>query len=214
MDFDGDGKPDIIGGTFEGFVYLVRGRGDGLFEEPRKLEDRNGKLIHLGEFWDYAGSRWGKEYSVGTEDLGIYPLAVDWDGDGDLDILFGGFRGVLGIRINEGSREEAVFSGKNLPVLAEKKPVKLGSGLSPAFADWDGDGRPDLLCAVKGKVYYFRNLSREGVPEFGKPEVLIERPSQYPRLAVGDFNGDGKTDLVLGAWNKKKKGMVWLYSRK
>ncbi len=243
VDFDGDGKPDIIGGTFEGFVYFIQGKENGLFEEPRKMKDRNGNLIHLGMFWDYKDRKWTTDKTIGTNDHGVYPLAVDWDGDGDMDLLFGGTGGSLGIRLNEGTREKARFSEKNSPVTAGKNPIKLRGWASPSIADWDGDGRWDLLCAdSSGRLFFYRNLSKEGVPVFEEPETvflkhptgLIERekklengkvekrryshdygrPSEYIKLAVGDVNNDGKMDVIVGAWDQKKKGHLWLFSRK
>ena len=45
---------------------------------------------------------------------------------------------------------------------------------APAVADWDGDGRWDILSGSdSGAVYFCRNTGEPGATRFDEPEVLI-----------------------------------------
>jgi hypothetical protein len=72
-DWDGDGHLDLVVGSFPGLLYLFKGK-DGKFlpkPEPIKAGDEHLKVEgHHGD-----------------------PFVVDWDGDGDLDILSGSSEG-------------------------------------------------------------------------------------------------------------------------
>ena len=46
MDFDGDGRLDLISGSYDpGELYLFRGSGRGAFEAPEVIKDKDGRPI-------------------------------------------------------------------------------------------------------------------------------------------------------------------------
>jgi hypothetical protein len=92
-----------------------------------------------------------------------------------------------------------------LPVL------DIGSETVPAAADLDDDGDFDLLLANKldpadlksSRVYRLENVGSPRRPAFRmrKPLVLPARYHYAP--AVGDLDGDGSQDLLLGQWGPR-----------
>lgn len=72
-----------------------------------------------------------------------------------------------------------------------------GPALTNAFADYDGDGRPDLFVGFNGepnRLYHneggtFRNVAAE----LGVADARGTRASAW-----GDFDGDGRPDLLVG----------------
>ena len=73
-DFNGDGALDLAVGTFDGYVALLKGHGDGsfVFCEYVDLEEQNYKGNHHAKFGNYC-----------------VPVFYDLDGDGNQDLLCG-----------------------------------------------------------------------------------------------------------------------------
>src|SRR5262249_61865406 len=72
-----------------------------------------------------------------TENICPRPFAVDWDGDGHLDLVVGNFAGTFHLFKGQGT-------GKFLPrpeeIKAHHQPLKIeGHHSDPFVVDWDGD---------------------------------------------------------------------------
>jgi hypothetical protein len=208
VDFDGDGKLDLVSGSYDpGELYLFRGRGRGEFAASEVIKDRNGTpILKVPDQKDRV------------ESFGSWTALVDWDDDGDLDILVGTFDGMIFLRRNEGTRTQPSYATGNEWVKVGAKPLRVPGGehASPVIADWDGDGRWDIVTgAADGGAYWYRNVGRRGGPEFAPPVALVPkhdgigygeilqpggdpRPGIRSQVAVTDYDGDGKLDLLLG----------------
>ena len=94
-------------------------------------------------------------------------------------------------------------------VIANGAGIDMGSYAIPCVADWNGDGRHDLLVGYRSadKVAVFLNLGTDSAPEFGQSSLVqaagadIHVPGSgcgAPAPWVGDYDADGRCDLLVG----------------
>jgi hypothetical protein len=112
-------------------------------------------------------------------------LSQDMDGDGKPDIVSEGFGSNFTIARNTSTPGNMSFTAYNLTSPGPR---------SVAVADFDGDGKRDLL----SNGYVHRNLSTPGTVNMG---AAISIGNIGYQCAAGDINGDGKIDAISGNGN-------------
>lgn len=230
-DFDGDGDLDLICGEFlDGFTYFenVGTRPAPKYAAGRRLTVPTG---HQGSQFPAAwlATQQATKLPGGprplTMDLQmITPTAIDWDKDGDLDLIVGDEDGRVAFIENTGK-----FTADRTPQFLppryfqqEADDVKFGALATPVGFDWDGDGDTDIICGnTAGYIAFFENLSGPRVekPKWAAPKLLaaggqvirpmagyngsIQGPAEakwgYTTQTVADWDGDGLPDLLVNS---------------
>lgn len=230
MDYDADGTLDMISGCYDpGDIFLFRGLGRGKFAKRELLVDEaNVPLVHhpkeratFIELSEDANADGEAVTQARIASFGSWPSLVDWDADGDLDMLIGDFGGRIVLRQNTGTRAAPVWSPEAIPVHAGDERLNVGGHADPVAADWDNDGLFDLVVGdSRGGVHWYRNVGKSGKPKFAEANVLVERkaeqkfvtrklqpreeapPGVRAQICVVDYDLDGALDLIVGDYGK------------
>lgn len=178
-DVDGDGRPEIVFGGWDHQIRVL-----------------DGSCRQLAAF-DNTDTVWSA------------PALFDVDGDGRADIFIGGDATSF-----QGSHSGGFFRALRYtggPRL-EQRWVRLSSEAfqnAPAIADLDGDGRMEVIsgggryycqterrCHDSNKVWVFdleTGHDVPGWPRHARYDTFLSAP------AVGDVDGDGRLDVVIGS---------------
>lgn len=130
------------------------------------------------------------------------PLAAgDLDGDGDLDLFVGGRPGAG--RYPEAA-DAVIFrndDGEFHADPAASQPFRgLGIATAALITDLDQDGRPEIVVACEwGALRVFSRTDSTWV-ERTAALGLDRFRGLWQTLEAGDFDGDGRLDLVAGNW--------------
>ena len=203
-DFNNDGIPDFAVTYGNTKMDFFLGNGDGTFSTGTSISAGFGNSFsdfYLGDFNNdgnidlivdsntgvllFLGDGTGRFSSASTLNvpLGITTRIADVNGDGNEDLIITNGAGV------------SVYLGNGNGTFTEGTPltsVCVSQCDDVLVADFNGDGKPDLAVAdpgPSGGLYFF----------LGNGNGTFRAGASYGgntgKLALGDFNGDGKLDI-------------------
>ena len=201
VDWDEDGRKDLLVGLSDGTVRIYR-----------NLHDANDPWFDSGKNLRVGLTSAAPDLDVG---LRATPIVVDWNSDGMLDVVVGGWDGLIHVFENCGCGG-SVPPRFSLTVPAGVAVQENGHNLvvpsvrsSPVVMDLDGDGKKDLLTGnTNGQILFYRNVGTDSLPAFsgytlvqsdGKP---IDLPgAQRSRPFVCHWTGDGHFGPKDASWD-------------
>ena len=205
-DFNGDGLTDLLVDDEDtSKLTVLLGNGDGTFTVGQTMP-YNSKSIAIADFngdgkLDIAlpgnillGNGDGTFTAAANPPAipSLQVVAADFNGDGKIDLALVGFNAS-----NYTPFAILLGNGDGTFTAAPNQPQFVASQL--VAADFDGDGKIDLA-ALSSMGDSVAILSGNGDGTFAAPSTLpTDSHFRAITLAVGDFNGDGKPDVAVGA---------------
>jgi len=216
-DLNGDGQPDLAVGNYGGTntASVLLGNGNGTFQAPQAfatgsgaisvaLDDANGDgkpdLAVANRNSDTVSVLLGngngtfqaqQAFATGTSPVAVALSDVNGDGIPDLAVA------------NYNSYTVSVLLGNGNGTFQGQQTFAAGSRpLSVALGDVNGDGKPDIAVANLGERFAYDSsvsvLLGNGNGTFQGQETFAAGSAPFS-VALGDVNGDGRPDLVVGS---------------
>jgi DNA/RNA endonuclease YhcR with UshA esterase domain len=178
VDWNEDGKMDLLVGNGGGYLHLFLNQGDGNLAP--------GVMVKAA----------GKDVDTGSR---ASTCVTDWNEDGKKDLVIGNGSGEIFVYLNEGTNQQPAF-GK--PLKLNNGRLDVGSNSSPEVADWDGDGKKDLVIGNDdGEILIYINRGTNREPQFdneGEKLPIKLGPDAMPQVLS---KGRGWSDLVVADRN-------------
>lgn len=175
VDWNGDGKKDLIVGNKNGKISLFFNKGED--NAPVFPSEGLQTLISVDSF--------------------AMPFIADWNNDGKFDVICGSGDGKVYIFINEGNAKFPKF-GKPQALQVNNKELKLPSPTSVVALDWDDDGKTDLLVSHKEVVEEGPTPERKNIIPLGVYLLLHSGTKEKPEFKeLKPLKGKFRDDTVL-----------------
>ena len=208
LDWDRDGDTDLIVGQEDGRVALVEHTGKVLDGMPQFAAPRFFQQI-------------ADELKFGALST---PVGVDWDADGDDDIICGNTAGEIAFIENLDGKMPPKWAAPKL-LAAGGETIRImagpnGSIQGPAeakwgyttqtVADWDHDGLLDIVVnSIWGKVIWYRNIGTKTEPRLAaaKPVQVAWKGGQAPKPAWNWWDPRGNN--LVTQWRTTPVAVDW-----
>jgi Na+-translocating ferredoxin:NAD+ oxidoreductase RnfD subunit len=202
-DFNGDGYTDLFI-TTASYDKLLWNNGNGTFTEGAKAAGIDSYGWHSGAaVADVNGDGRPDLFVAGYADLNT-PVTT---ATGGFPTNYQGVRDLL--YLNEGNDKHGHARFREVGVQAGLEATEFRHGLGALFTDYNGDGRPDLYVANdEDPNQLYENVPWPGgaaadpkglgfrFEERGAAEGVAD-PYAGMGIASGDYNGDGRLDLLV-----------------
>jgi hypothetical protein len=193
-DLDGDGDGDLLLGDQDGQLHFYRNTGS--IAAPS---------------WTLAAESW-QGIDVGSNAV---PQLLDLNSDGVLDLVIGEKNGNLNRFDGQPGSGDLVFVAidANWGLVDVREGGSFGIGqAAPCLFPSPQAGRWELLVGANaGRIHYYNRIDPDSGP-FVRFDSTFAGYGEGSRAmpAVGDFDGDGLLDLVVG---NTGGGLVWYQGR-
>jgi hypothetical protein len=148
VDWNNDGKMDLISGDSDGFVHKYINKGTA--SDPYLVD---AGYVQVGE---------------SNLDVGYYskPTTADWNQDGLFDVIVGSGSGFVLLCINDGTPSAPHFSSSEF-VEDNGEVLQANGSSSPFLVDLNSDDLPELILGeVYGNIRFYENKGSYGAPVF------------------------------------------------
>jgi hypothetical protein len=187
IDFDNDGRKDLVVADGSGWVTLYLNAGSDAAPD-----------LQAGRPIEAAGVpiRIGSRSSV---------VVGDWNNDGRKDLVTAGQEEGYRLFRNEGTDASPQFAAAQA-ITFGGQPTRYVRPNLGSLLDWDGDGRTDLIaCGFENTVRAYINIGSGNPgtdPVFNSPEGRIILEPWTVQMISGadakDWRGDGDADILTG----------------
>jgi FG-GAP repeat. len=251
LDYDKDGKKDLLVSCpdtpYKGLYFFrnIGTKSEPIFDKAIRINLKGYNNIRYSECKDsvfvfakdvlyknfsdslfsdkiqikYSGEILGANYKKSRSNMWS---AVDWEQDGDVDIVVGidtwddyGWDNAYDEKGNwmngplhgyvyllENINGEYINRGK---IMAGEEIIDVYGAPNPCVADFDGDGDNDIICGefVDG-LTWFENIGTATEPKFAKGKQIVNQSGDirfHVEMIVpiaSDFDDNGTIDLIVG----------------